>query len=434
MSKLEHKTLAHLTLGCKVNMYDTSAMVEILQNHGVHAIDFESKADIYIINTCTVTNLGDKKSRQAIRKATKLNPDAIVVVCGCYSQTHPEAVKAIEGVDIVLGTKDRMKIAEFIIQYLESKEQQSFVGSVNDAAEFEELNINDAQGTRAYIKIQEGCDNYCSYCIIPYARGSVRSRDFKNILEEAARLSETGVKEIVLTGINIGSYGKDKANGLNLSKLIRALHEIQGIMRIRLGSVDPIAITDEFLETLKDCCKLCAHLHLSLQSGCDKILSAMNRRYSTSEYRKTVTNLRAIRPNIGITTDIIVGFPGESDDDFAQSYEFAKNMAFSKIHVFPYSPKAGTKAAGMGNHISSQVKNSRAKAMSELGSELCEEFAKKFENTKLSVLFEHEIGNNIFEGYSDNYIIVRQNSDADLKNQVLEVECVYDGEGRLRGV
>jgi len=316
---------------------------------------------------------------------------------------------------------------------LEDAEQKNFVTDINTQNEFEDLNIRNASNkARAYIKIQEGCENFCAYCIIPYARGPIRSRDKNSILAEATRLMESGVKEIVLAGINVGNYGKDRVDdGLNLPALIRELHEVPGIERIRLGSIEPDAVCDQFLEVLKDCSKLCEHLHVSLQSGADKTLAAMNRRSGTKEYREMVARLREIRPNIGITTDIIVGFPGESDDDFMDSYSFVKEMAFSKVHVFPYSSKVGTKAATMRNQISQSVKNERARIMGELAKNLCENFAKKFEHVPLSVLFEQEVGNNVFEGHSSNYIVVRKHSDTDLRNQVLDVVAVHDGEGAL---
>jgi len=435
---LEGKTAAHITLGCKVNMYDTQAMAEILKDHGVHVIDFSERADkpadIYIINTCTVTNSGDKKSRQAIRKASKLNPKAIIVVCGCYSQIAPEGVSLIEGVDIILGTKDRSKIAELIMQHMEGVTQKNFVSDLSDESEFEDLNIQETGGNaRAYIKIQEGCENFCTYCIIPYARGPIRSRAKDSILAEAKRLAAAGVKEIVLAGINVGNYGKDKDSlGISLSDIIRGLSELADIERIRLGSIEPDAVNDEFLDTLSDCHKLCDHLHISLQSGSDNTLRAMGRRYNTDDYKTIVEKLRQIRPNIGITTDIIVGFPKESDEDFIESYNFAEQMAFSKVHVFPYSAKVGTKAALMDGQVPAAVKTYRAKKMNTLADTLCEKFAKKFEHTKLSVLFEQEIGNNVFEGHSSNYIVVRHKSDIDLTNRILEVRCEYESNGYLR--
>ena len=426
MSKLSGKTLAHITLGCKVNMYDTQAMIEILEKSGVRVVDFESgvPADIFIINTCTVTNSGDKKSRQAIRKAVKANPNAVIVVCGCYSQVDSETVLAIEGVDLILGTKDRMRIAEFIEQHLEGKKQKNFVSRLDDQAEFEDLSITQpGDKVRAYIKIQEGCENFCAYCIIPYARGPIRSRVKESILAEAVKLTGAGVKEIVLAGINAGNYGKDKpGSGLSLSALIRDLHEIEGVRRIRLGSVEPDAVDEEFLQTFSDCEKLCDHLHLSLQSGSDRTLSAMNRRYNSAEYAEKIAKLRQIRPNIGITTDIIVGFPGESDKDFADSYNFVENAEFSRVHVFPYSPKTGTKAAAMKEQVPAGIKAQRAKQMSELADRLCKKFTEKFENTILSVLFEQEIGKNVYEGHSDNYIVVRKQGKPGLVNQIMTVK------------
>ena len=433
MPVLKGKTFAHTTLGCKVNTYDTQAMAEILKNHGCIAVSFEDRADIYIINTCTVTNSGDKKSRQALRKAVKLNPEAVVVACGCYSQIHPEAVKKIEGVSILIGTQDRMRIAEFISQYLEGREQKDFVSDISDQKEFEDLTISSMdKRARAYIKIQEGCDRYCTYCIIPYVRGRVRSRLPENIISEAKRLSASGCKEIVLTGIHIASYGKD-IEGTDLVKILYALHEVEKIERIRFGSVDPLAVTDELLDAMGNLPKICDHMHLSLQSGCDKILQAMNRRYNTAEYSAAVEKLRSVMPGCGITTDIIVGFPGESDKDFEESLEFVKLMGFSKVHIFPYSPKAGTKAASMENQIPSYVKEGRARLMGELGAALAQDFAKKFENTKLKVLFEQKIGNNLYEGHSTNYIIFRQESTADITNNILEVEASHAKEGCLCG-
>ena len=433
MPALEGKTLAHTTLGCKVNMYDTQAMVEILTAHGCRVVSFEAAADIYIVNTCTVTNLGDKKSRQALRKAAKLNPEAVIVACGCYSQVAREAVKAIEGVSILIGTKERMRIAEYINLYLEGRKQKDFVSNISDQKEFENLNISAMEGkARAYIKIQEGCDRYCTYCIIPYARGPVRSRSLTNIIAEVEKLAQTGCKEVVLTGICLASYGKDM-EGMNLSEILYTLHEVEGIERIRFGSVDPSSVTDELLEAMGSLPKICDHLHLSLQSGCDKTLKAMNRGYSTAQYRATVEKFRAILPDAGITTDIIAGFPGESDKDFRESLEFIKLMEFSKIHVFPYSLKAGTKAASMKNQIPPSIKEQRAKEVGELGASLADKFAKKFEHKKLKVLFEQKTGNNVYEGHSSNYITFRQESAVDIENQIVETEAAYAKDGCLYG-
>jgi len=433
LSTLNNKTVAHVTLGCKVNMYDTQAMVEILENHGCRVVDFEECADIYIINTCTVTNFGDKKSRQALKRAAKRNPKAVIVACGCYSQIEPETVKKIEGVCLLLGTQERKHIAKFIIQYLENKEQKNFVSKITNQREFEDLNISTTGGkARANIKIQEGCDRYCAYCIIPYVRGPVRSRRPESIIREAERLARLDCKEIVLAGICLAGYGKDLED-MGLDKLLYELNEIEGIERIRLGSVEPLMLTDKLLETMGRLPKMCDHLHISLQSGCDKTLKAMNRRYSTEQYKTTVDKLRAILPKVGVTTDIIVGFPGETDNDFKESLEFAGLMEFSRIHVFPYSAKAGTKAAAMNNQISAGAKEQRAKEMGKLAAAAATKFSEKFEHKKLRVLFEQKIGKTMYEGHSTNYITFRQESDVNIENQILEVEAAYVKEGCLYG-
>ena len=416
---LKDKTLASLTLGCKVNMYDTEAMVEILVNHGCSIVEFDKKADIYLINTCTVTNFGDKKSRQILRKAHRLNPDAVIVACGCYSQVEPEKVAAIEGVNIVLGTQDRIRIAEFICQYLEGKRQADFVSNISNRREFEDLSVNNmGDKTRAYLKIQEGCDRFCTYCIIPYARGPVRSRAPESVLAEARRLSDNGFKEIVLTGIHIASYGKD-IKSTNLCEILKQIHEIEKIKRIRFSSIEPNVVTNEFLETISALPKICDHFHLSLQSGCDRTLQAMNRRYTAAEYLESVNKLRHIMPNAGITTDIIVGFPGESDEDFQQSLDFVKKAELSRIHVFPYSAKTGTKAAVMADQIPSALKEERASIMGLVGEELANDFAKKHVGKDLSVLFERNISENIYEGHSTNYISVRHYSTEPLENEIV---------------
>jgi len=416
---LKNKTLAHITLGCKVNMYDTEAMVEILVNHGCSIVDFDDKADIYLINTCTVTNFGDKKSRQILRKAHRINPDAVIVACGCYSQVEPEKIAAIEGVSIILGTQDRIRIAEFISQYLEGRKQADFVSSISNQREFEALTVdNMGDKTRAYLKIQEGCDRFCTYCIIPFARGPVRSRAPESVIAEAIRLSENGFKEIVLTGIHVASYGKDIKN-TNLCDILKRIHEIDNIRRIRFSSIEPNVVTDEFLETISSLPKICDHFHLSLQSGCDNTLKAMNRHYTANGYLEAVNKLRKIMPDAGITTDVIVGFPGEGDEDFLESLAFVKKAQLSRIHVFPYSAKTGTKATSLPNQIPPRIKEARAKTMSEAGEYLANEFAKKYIGKSLEVLFERNIGDNLYEGHSTNYITVRQYSPQSLENEVI---------------
>ena len=428
---LKGKTLASLTLGCKVNMYDTQAMVEILVNHGCRIVEFEEKADIYLINTCTVTNFGDKKSRQILRKAHRLNPNAVIVACGCYSQVEPEKVAAIEGISIILGTQDRIRIGEFICQYLEGRKSADFVSNISSQREFEDLSINTQRDkTRAYLKIQEGCDRFCTYCIIPFARGPVRSRQPENVIAEAARLSENGFKEIVLTGIHVASYGKDIKN-TNLCDILKQISKIDKIQRIRFSSIEPNVVNDEFLDTISSLPKICDHFHLSLQSGCDKTLQAMNRHYTAFEYLKSVNRLRSIMPQAGITTDIIVGFPGESDEDFHESLEFVKKAQLSRIHVFPYSAKTGTKAAVMLNQVPPKIKEERAKIMGEAGEKLTQTFAEKHIGKDLSVLFEKKIGDKTYEGHSTNYITVRQNSPFSLENELTVLRATHCENGIL---
>jgi len=418
-SQLKGKTLASLTLGCKVNVYDTEAMVEILVNHGCSIVGFDRGADIYLINTCTVTNFGDKKSRQILRKAHRLNPNAVIVACGCYSQVEPEKIAAIEGVSIILGTQDRIRIAEFICQYLDGRKQADFVSSISNQREFEDLSVeNMGERTRAYLKIQEGCDRFCTYCIIPYARGPVRSRQPESVIAEARRLSENGFKEIVLTGIHVASYGKDIKN-TDLCDILKRIHGIEKIQRIRFSSIEPNVVNGEFLDTIASLPKICDHFHLSLQSGCNRTLKAMNRHYTAEEYLDAVTKLRGIMPQVGITTDIIVGFPDERDEDFQESLEFVKEARLSRIHVFPYSPKTGTKAALMANQISNHLKEERAKTMGEAGEYLANKFAEDNIGKKLKVLFEKNIGENIYEGHSSSYITVRQYSPHSLENEIV---------------
>lgn len=424
------KKIAALTLGCKVNMYDTEAMLELFKQKGYEVVDFDKHADVYIINTCTVTNFGDKKSRQMIRKANKENPDAIIVACGCYSQVAPEEVAKVEGVNLILGTKDRLKIVEIVENYNKEKGTYSQVSDIMEERLFENLNVSSlSERKRAYLKIQEGCDRYCTYCIIPYARGPVRSRLESEILEEAKRLAVCGYKEIVLAGIHVASYGKDLKEG-DLLSILKKVNEIEGIERIRFSSVEPTIITKEFLETIKNMPKICDHFHLSLQSGCDKTLKRMNRRYTSEEYENAVSLLRKYYPDVGITTDIIVGFPGETEEDFKESMKFAERVRLSKIHVFPYSPKTGTKAALFENQIENSVKSERVKEMSALSERLQKEFIESFIGKRLHVLFEEEKEDGFFEGHSTNYINVRIKSKTSLENEirsvkVTEIEGLY---------
>lgn len=415
------KKIAFLTLGCKVNLYDTEAMQELFAQRGYDIVDFEDTADIYIINTCTVTNFGDKKSRQMIRRARRQNPNAIVAATGCYAQVAPNTVAEIEGINIVVGTNRRSEIVDIIEDYTDETRVLNAVTDIRHETEFEPLKISRLKDrTRAYVKIQEGCNRYCSYCIIPYARGPVRSRRPEQVIEEVQRLAENGFKEIVLTGIHVASYGLD-LKCTDLTDIVKKVNEIKGIERIRFSSMEPTAVTQKFVDEMKKMPKICDHFPLSLQSGCDKTLKAMNRRYTSDEYAAAVDRLRAAYPDVAITTDIIVGFPGETEDDFVQSIDFAKRVGLSKIHVFPYSPKTGTPAAKMQHQVPPDIKNDRAARLIAVSDRLNRDFIGKLKGRTMPVLFEIRNKDGYFEGHTSNYIKVLVKTDADLRNRIINV-------------
>lgn len=415
------KSVASYALGCKVNQYESEAIAELFEEKGYDVVGIDDKADVYVINTCTVTNFGDKKSRQLIRKVKRQNPDALVAVVGCYAQTAPDEVMKIEGVNIVIGTKDRKEIVSIVENYHDNK-PENHVSPIMKEREFEHLKIHKLKNrTRAYLKIQDGCSQFCSYCIIPYARGPIRSRDPEDIMEEVNVLAENGFKEIVLTGIHVASYGKDIKN-IDLLGIIKKVHEVEGIERIRFSSIEPNIITDEFVSEIVKLKKVCHHFHLSLQSGCDKTLKAMNRKYTTEKYYDAVCILRKYMADVAITTDIIVGFPGETEEDFNESYEFAKKVQFSKIHVFPYSPKKGTPAAERKDQILNSVKQERSKKLIELSDKMANEFMSKYIDKSVEVLFERNIGENQYEGHTGNYIKVVGNSNTDVSNNIVNVK------------
>lgn len=415
------KKIAFTTLGCKVNLYDTEAMAELFEEKGYEIVDFEEKADIYVINTCTVTNFGDKKSRQMIRRAKRQNPHAVVVATGCYAQVAPEAVAAVEGVNIILGTKDRHNAVDIVENYTDKSVVLNKVSNIMDEKVFEPLSISKlSDRTRAYIKIQEGCNRYCTYCMIPFARGPVRSRKPDDVMAEIKRLAENGFKEVVLTGIHVASYGIDLGN-ITLADIIERVHTVDGIERIRFSSMEPKAVTEEFAARMKALPKVCDHFHLSLQSGCDNTLKRMNRRYTAEEYAEAVERLRRVYNDVAITTDIIVGFPGETEEDFEESCRFAQRVKLAKIHVFPYSPKLGTAAAKMKNQTDSDTKNARTNKMLEISTKLNYEFLKKFEGRIMPVLFETRTDKGLYEGHTTNYIKVLAKTDEELKNRILNV-------------
>lgn len=417
------KKVAFYTLGCKVNQYETEAMLELFEKDGYEQVNSEEYADVYVINTCTVTHMSDRKSRQYIRRVKKKNPDAIIAVVGCYSQVSPEEILDIEEVNLVMGTNDRRKIVEEI-RKIDASKKVSTVDDIMKVKAFEEIEISQTNGkTRAFMKIQDGCDRFCTYCIIPYARGRVRSRDIDSIVDEVKKLAKNGYKEVVLTGIHVASYGKDlKDKDIKLLDVIKQINEIEAIERIRLSSVEPILFTDEFVNEVLKMEKVCPHYHLSLQSGCDETLKRMNRRYTTSEYKTIVDRLRDKMPNVAITTDVIVGFPGETNEEFKQTYEFLKDIELSQMHVFKYSPRKGTPAATMENQIDPQMKHFRSEKLLNLSKENFSKFATKFIGSELNVLFEQNIEGNKFEGLTSNYIRVVVESDKNIQGQILKVK------------
>ena len=417
------KRVAFYTLGCKVNQYETEAMLELFEKEGYEKAETEDYADVYVINTCTVTHMSDRKSRQYIRRMKKKNPDAIIAVVGCYSQVSPEEILSIDEVNLVMGTNDRKKIVEEV-KKIDASRKVSTVDDIMKVKAFEEIEINKTNGkTRAFLKIQDGCDRYCSYCIIPYARGRVRSRDLESIVKEVENLAANGYKEVVLTGIHVASYGKDiKETDIKLLDVIKQINDIEGIERIRLSSVEPILFTDEFVEAVSAMDKVCPHYHLSLQSGCDETLKRMKRRYTTEEYKTIVDRLRAAIPNVSITTDVIVGFPGETNEEFDKTYEFLKDIELTHMHIFKYSPRKGTPAATMENQVDPSTKHERSEKLLQLNEENFKKFGQKMLDKEFNVLFEQKVGDNKFEGLTENYVKVIVESDKDLSEQILKVK------------
>ena len=428
------KTASFYTLGCKVNQYETEAMSEIFSKNGYKIADFNEVCDVYVINTCTVTSIGDRKSRQMIRRAKHLNPNSIVAVVGCYSQVSPDEVAKIEGVNIILGTKDRKNLCEIADKMLAEKENQKKVTDVENALknrEYEELEIKEyAEKTRAFVKIEDGCNEFCTYCIIPFARGPVRSRKLENIVKEVEFLAQKGFCEVVLTGIHLASYGKDLKN-VSLSDVICAVAEVPGISRIRLGSLEPRILTEEFIQKIAGTKKVCNHFHISLQSGCDETLKRMNRKYTTAEYENSVKLLRRYFDNPAIATDIMVGFPGETDEEFEKSLAFMEKIAFADAHVFSYSNRKGTKADVMENQIDPKVKEVRHKAMEGTVARLKNEYLESMAGKNLSVLFEQEISDGVYEGTAENYAKVIMKSDVDISKKCKTVKIIKAENGFL---
>ncbi len=392
-------------------------MIQKFIEENYEIVDFEDKADIYIINTCTVTNMSDKKSRQIIRRAKHKNKNAILVVVGCYAQVAKDKLEKIEEVDIVLGNNEKSNIVKCIEQY-----EKTLVTDVMQQKEFVEFGCTTyTDKTRAVIKVQDGCDRFCSYCIIPYARGRVRSRKIENIVEEISQIAANGIKEVVITGIHIASFGRDFKDGTSLIDLLEAINKIDGIERIRLGSLEPTIITEEFLARLTKLEKICDHFHLSLQSGCDETLKRMNRKYTTQEFEHIVNLLRNAYPEVALTTDIIVGFPGETEKEFKSTYNFLSKIKFMKMHIFKYSQRNGTKAAIMENQIDGNKKEERSNILIELSDKNEKEFMENYIGKEVPVLFEQIIGENI-EGHTKNYITVKVPKNEAVDNEIKTVK------------
>ena len=398
-------------LGCKVNAYEIEAMQQLLEEAGYEIVPFEPGADIYVINTCTVTNIADRKSRQMLHKAKKMNPEAIVVATGCYVQTGGDKLEKDEAIDLVLGNNQKINIVEALAEYAENKPGHgSHVIKINQTKEYEDLSIDHtAEHVRAYIKVQDGCNQFCTYCIIPYARGRVRSRNIESVLKEVHSLAEKGYKEVVLTGIHLSSYGVDfpEEKKETLLSLIRAVHEIEGIQRIRLGSLEPGIVTREFAEGIAALPKVCPHFHLSLQSGCDETLERMNRRYRSGEYRERCELLREVYGNPALATDVIVGFPQESEEEFQKSYDFVDGIHFYETHIFKYSRRQGTKAAAMDGQLTEAEKARRSEKMIEMHHRHASDYEKSMIGKELEVLIEEEYtndGRTWYLGHSREYI------------------------------
>ncbi|MDA8441197.1 MAG: tRNA (N(6)-L-threonylcarbamoyladenosine(37)-C(2))-methylthiotransferase MtaB, partial [Peptococcaceae bacterium] len=399
---------AFYTLGCKVNQTETEAITAIFRNGGYEVVPSEEQADVYVINTCTVTNMGDRKSRQIIRRVNKTNPAALVVVMGCYAQVSPDEVSKIPGVDLVLGTKDRGRILELLAQVRQAEHSLSLVQDDWRDTLFEELPMLETETrVRATLKIEEGCNQFCTYCIIPYARGPVRSRQPDRALAEAAKLVHAGYKEVVLTGIHTGAYGQDL--GLDLNYLVSRMADLPGLERLRLSSIEPVEFSADLIATIAANPNICPHLHVPLQSGCDQTLLRMRRPYDTEVYAAIIANLREAIPRVAITTDLIVGFPGETDAEHRASWDFARRMEFAAIHVFKYSPRRGTPAADYPNQVAATLKEARSKEFHALSRENWRRYAEGFLGETMPVLVEQAVADGKWEGHTANYLPVRFN-------------------------
>jgi len=425
------KKVAFITLGCKVNTYETEGMKRLFEESGYQITEPEHPADVYIINTCTVTHLSDRKSRQMIRRAKRINPDAIVAAVGCYAQVAPDEVSAIEGVNLVIGNNHKADIVK-LVNEASNNSQRTEVSERKFLKDYENLWIDSyGERIRAILKIQDGCDQFCSYCIIPFARGNVRSRDPGDILKEAKRLSENGFSEIVLTGIHLTSYGKD-TGGMSLIDILNGLNGIEGVKRIRLGSLEPLYMSPDLIKRLSGLEKLCPHFHLSLQSGCDDTLRRMNRKYTTNDYMNIVSNIRSSFMDAAITTDIMVGFPGETDGEFNKTCSFVEQVGFSQAHIFQYSKRKGTRAADMENQVPSSVKERRSKILFDICEKSKNNYRDMLPGRAMEVLFENE-KEGMWEGHTANYVPVRVVSEKPLAGCIYKVKLIERREDYILG-
>ena len=415
------KKVSFYTLGCKVNQYETNAMAQRFKESGYEIVDMNDDiSDICIVNTCTVTNMSDRKSRHSLRRVKEKNPAAIIAAVGCYAQVAKNDLENMPEIDIVLGNEEKANIVQYVEKFIENEKKLIEIEDIATKKEFEDMGqITYTEKTRAFIKVQDGCNQFCSYCIIPYARGRVRSRKAESIIKEITQIAQNGIKEVVITGIHVASYGRDFENENGLIELLEKINEIEGIKRIRLGSLEPKIITEEFMQRLMKLDKICHHFHLSLQSGCDATLKRMNRKYTTSEVKEIIERLRRYYDDVMLTTDIIVGFPGETEEEFETTYQFLKQAKLYKMHVFQYSPRKGTRAAVMPNQIDGNIKEARSKKLIELSNENQKMYNQQLLGKEVEVLFEDkevEDGITYFRGHTQNYVLVKYKTDENLEN------------------
>ncbi|EEL68990.1 tRNA (N(6)-L-threonylcarbamoyladenosine(37)-C(2))-methylthiotransferase MtaB [Bacillus mycoides] len=425
-------TVAFHTLGCKVNHYETEAIWQLFKQGGYERTEYEKKSDVYVINTCTVTNTGDKKSRQVIRRAVRQNPDAVICVTGCYAQTSPAEIMAIPGVDIVVGTQDREKMLGYIEEFRKERQPINAVRNIMKTRVYEELDVPYfTDRTRASLKIQEGCNNFCTFCIIPWARGLMRSRDGKEVIKQAQQLVDAGYKEIVLTGIHTGGYGED-IKEYNLAGLLRDMEaEVGGLKRLRISSIEASQISDEVIEVLDKSEVVVRHLHIPLQSGSNTVLKRMRRKYTMEFFQERLDRLKEALPGLAITSDVIVGFPGETEEEFMETYNFIKENRFSELHVFPYSKRTGTPAARMEDQVPEDVKNDRVHRLIELSNQLAKEYASKFEGEVLEIIPEETFKDGdregLYVGYTDNYLKIVFEGSEELIGKLVKVKITKAG-------